>query len=76
MFFFCWSRNTEALKQMAVGPVREGDASESHAEVRPRTHHTPRTTGDTEPGAWVDPCVQSPEPTRNHREWRLNWFRL
>lgn len=39
-----WDRNTEALKQMAVGPVREGegDAAEPHAEVRlwSLTYHT------------------------------------
>lgn len=35
---FCRARNTEALRQMAVGPVREGDTAEPHAEVRPQTH--------------------------------------
>lgn len=33
-----WNRNTEALDQMAVGPVREheGNAVEPHAEVQPK----------------------------------------
>lgn len=44
-----WNRNTEALNQMAVGPVREheGDTVEPHAEVPRRLWphtHTSATT--------------------------------
>lgn len=46
-----WNRNTEALNQMAVGPVKEheGDTVEPHAEVRlwPRTHCTHCTHAPT-----------------------------
>ena len=41
-------RNTDALEQMAVGPMREyGDTQEPHAEVNKNTHtdtHTHRYT--------------------------------
>lgn len=58
----CSCRNTEALRQMAVGPVRERDAAEPHAEVRPRTNHTgQRAIFRPEPGSIRGSSVWSPD---------------
>uniref|UniRef100_A0A8D3E9R2 Multiple PDZ domain crumbs cell polarity complex component n=1 Tax=Scophthalmus maximus TaxID=52904 RepID=A0A8D3E9R2_SCOMX len=74
-------RNTEALNQMAVGPVRDrgGDTVEPHAEVRlclwPHTYNTHTSAQTDKLMGMYDAeysCMQTMKLTKNHLRCYLN----